>query len=163
MLFTIGDGLRKIRLINYKYGITAKVEVLHEACDYLTFCNVLCREHLNKLSVSDPPKVREDLMNRLMAILAEYCQHASYTLSNSQFYAHNNLSPAFAYLNSIMNSRLFVNWNKSSADFRMSEILKIRSYGFTHFGNRYYPKLYPLTLSIYEQEPIPGDYLEGEE
>ena len=83
MLFTTGNGLRKIRLINYKYGITAKVEVLHEACDYLAFCNVLCREHLNKLCLSDPPKVREELMNRLMAILAEYCQNAQYTLNNS--------------------------------------------------------------------------------
>ena len=42
----------------------------------------------------------------------------------------------------------------------MWEILKIRIYGFSHFGNRYYPKLYPLTLSIYEQGPTPGDYLE---
>lgn len=27
---------------------------------------------------------------------------------------------------------------------------------------KYYPKLYPLTLDIYNTEPLPGDFIENE-
>ena len=41
MMFTTGDGERRVRILNYRYQITNKIEALHEACDYLALSNVL--------------------------------------------------------------------------------------------------------------------------
>lgn len=41
MMFTDGNGERRIRIINYRYLITNKISILHEACDYLAVSNVL--------------------------------------------------------------------------------------------------------------------------
>lgn len=30
-----------------------------------------------------------------------------------------------------------------------------------NFANRYYPKLYSIDLSIYDKEPLPGDFIES--
>ena len=120
MLFTTGNGQRKIRLFNYKYNLTTKIEVIHEACDYLAFCNLLCRKYLAKLSDSEPSSVKEEIMNRLIAIISEYCKEtSSFTMSQS-FLAHQNLCPTFAYLSSIINSRLLANCQKSTPDSRMA-------------------------------------------
>lgn len=40
MMFTTGSGERRVRIINYRYQITNKIELLHEAADYLAFSNV---------------------------------------------------------------------------------------------------------------------------
>ena len=74
-----------------------------------------------------------------------------------------NLLPMFMYVHTILNSRIFLNVVRGSVDARMSEILKINSYNFVQFANKYYPKLYPLTMDIYEGDISPGDYIENEE
>ena len=63
---------------------------------------------------------------------------------------HPNLAPALAYLHSIFNSKLFLNWNKATPDFRVSEIHKIHNYGFLQFALRYYPHVFSISTDIYE-------------
>ena len=55
-----------------------------------------------------------------------------------------------AYIHSIINSKIFLNVIKSSPDIRITEILKINSYNFAHFANKFYPKLFPINMDIYE-------------
>lgn len=161
-MYTTGDGERRIRVINYRYLVTNKLEVLYEAGDYLAFANVLCREYVSKLPSQEPIKVRDEFIGRLVVIVGEFAQESQLKMRSSQFLGHPNLSPAFAYIHTILNSRLFLNHLKLSADSRMYEILKILSYGFSHFANRYYPKLISISMDIYEGEIMPGDYMETE-
>lgn len=52
-----------------------------------------------------------------------------------------------------------------SSDMRIMEYLRIQQLNPYFFASRFYPKLYPLTLSIYEVEegaPMPGDFIESE-
>lgn len=67
-----------------------------------------------------------------------------------------------AYIHAIVNSKLFTNPLKLTTDYRIAEILKINSIDFYSFAMKYYPKLYPLTLDIYNTEPLPGDFIESE-
>ena len=70
----------------------------------------------------------------------------------------------FIYLHSILNGKLFLNTLKTTADMRMSEFLKLHRSNPYAFAPRYYPRAFPLTLDIYEEEPLPGDFIEnGEE
>lgn len=64
--------------------------------------------------------------------------------------APQNLKLALAYLHVIANSKLFINPLKLTSDYRIAEILKINSVDFFSFAMKYYPKLYPLTMDIYE-------------
>ena len=41
MMYTTGNGERRLRVINYRYPIVNNIEVLYEAVDYLAFSNVL--------------------------------------------------------------------------------------------------------------------------
>lgn len=70
---------------------------------------------------------------------------------------------SFAYLSSVLNSKLFLNSIKMSPDERIIRYLAIQQLNPYFFSNSVYPKLYPLTLDIYEVEegsPVPGDFLE---
>lgn len=67
-----------------------------------------------------------------------------------------------AYIHSIMNSKMFTNPLKITNDSRIAEILKINTLDFYSFAMRYYPKIYPLTMDIYNSEPLPGDFYEIE-
>ena len=40
MMYTNGNGQRKIRIINYRYHLTDKLEQIHQAADYAAFANV---------------------------------------------------------------------------------------------------------------------------
>ena len=62
------------------------------------------------------------------------------------------LTWCFAYLSSILNSRLFLKSMKSSSDDRILRYLSLQQYKPYFFANKYYPKIYPLTLDIYEVE-----------
>jgi hypothetical protein len=70
-----------------------------------------------------------------------------------------NLKLALAYLHVIANSKLFTNPLKLTSDYRIAEILKLNSMDFFSFAMKYYPKLYPLTMDIYDNEPLPGDFI----
>lgn len=73
---------------------------------------------------------------------------------------------SFSYLSSVLNSKLFLNSIKISPDMRIVEFLRIQQLNPYFYASRLYPKLYPLTLSIYEVEegaPMPGDFIEDEE
>ena len=73
---------------------------------------------------------------------------------------------AFAYLGSVINSKLFLNWSKLPADVRIHKYLQIQQLNPYLFASCFYPRVYPLTLDIYEVEegnPIPGDFIEEEE
>jgi len=61
----------------------------------------------------------------------------------------HQLAWAFSYISSILNSRMFLNYTKMSADNRIVEYLRINSLSPYLFSARYYSKLYPLTLDIY--------------
>jgi len=73
----------------------------------------------------------------------------------------SGMSWAFAYLHVIFNSKLFLNSSKATPDFRIAEILKLTSANFYSFANRFYPKLYPLTMDIYDSEILPGDFIDN--
>lgn len=69
----------------------------------------------------------------------------------------------FSYLHVILNSKLFLSHIKATSDQRINEYLKLHSSNPYFFATRYYPRVYPLTLDIYDQEPLPGDFIENEE
>jgi hypothetical protein len=71
------------------------------------------------------------------------------------------MKTGLAYIHSIVNSKLFTNPLKLTPDSRIAEILRINSIDFYSFASRYYPKLYPLTLDIYDGEPLPGDFIDA--
>ena len=51
-------------------------------------------------------------------------------------------------------------------DLCIVEYLRIQQLNPYLFASRFYPKLYPLSLSIYDVEegtPMPGDFIENEE
>jgi hypothetical protein len=53
-----------------------------------------------------------------------------------------------------------------SPDARIIDYLRIQQLSPYFFASRFYPRLYPLTLDIYEVEegaPMPGDFIEEEE
>ena len=54
-----------------------------------------------------------------------------------------------AYMHSILNSKMFTNPLKITNDTRIAEILNINTLDFYSFTMRYYPKIYPLTMDIY--------------
>ena len=100
----------------------------------------------------------------MINIVAEYAQENRGGISRgSQFMAHPNFAPAFAYIHSVINSKLFINYDKISPDYRISEMLRFNRLNFGQLANYYYPKLYSLGLEIYEKEPIPGEPIEGEQ
>lgn len=41
MMYTTGSGKRKIRVLNYRYTLSDKIDSIHSAADYLSFANVL--------------------------------------------------------------------------------------------------------------------------
>jgi hypothetical protein len=59
MLFINGDGEVIIRVMNYRFQISNKIEAIHEACDYLAVANILLRQSISKMMKGDPLKVRE--------------------------------------------------------------------------------------------------------
>ncbi len=61
-----------------------------------------------------------------------------------------NLANFLPYIHTVINSKLFLNWQKIPSDYRISEILKLNSQNFYAFATRNYPKLYPITLDIYD-------------
>lgn len=69
----------------------------------------------------------------------------------------------FSYLHVILNSKLFLSHIKATSDQRINEYLKLHNSNPYFFATRYYPRVYPLTLDIYDQEPLPGDFIENEE
>jgi len=73
---------------------------------------------------------------------------------------------SFSYLSSVLNSKLFLGSTKMPSDMRIVEYLRIQQLNPYYFVARFYPKLYPLTLDIYDIEegaPMPGDFIENEE
>lgn len=69
----------------------------------------------------------------------------------------------FAYLGSVINSRLFLNWMKLPSDHRIYTYLQVQQLNPYLFASRFYPRVYPLTMDIYEVEegsPVPGDFIE---
>ena len=56
----------------------------------------------------------------------------------------------FAYLSSVLNSKLFVKVMKMSSDERILKYLKIQQLNPYLFASQFYPRMYPLTFDIYE-------------
>ena len=53
-----------------------------------------------------------------------------------------------------------------SSDMRIIKYLQVQQLNPYFFASRYYTRVYPLTLDIYEVEegnPVPGDFIEDEE
>jgi hypothetical protein len=112
---------------------------------------------------NEPSKVRDEFLNKISSIIAEYKFKCSSPQGKySDLGAPQNLRNGMAYIHTIINSKLFTNPLKLTNDFRIAEILKINSADFYSFAMKYYPKLYPLTLDIYNTEPLPGDFIENE-
>ena len=55
---------------------------------------------------------------------------------------------------------------KMSPDARIVKYLEVQQLSPYFFASKFYPRLYPLTLDIYDVEegyPVPGDFIEEEE
>jgi hypothetical protein len=159
MIFTNGSGERVIRVLNYRYQISNKIEAIHCACDYLAVANIILRQTISKMMKGDPLKVREELINKLVGIVTEYAQEVGSISRNSAFMAHPNLIPAFAYIHSFINSKVFLNYLKQPTDYRVYDMLKVNTINFISFSNTFYPKLFSLGMEIYEGSPVPGDLI----
>ena len=61
--------------------------------------------NVGKLIKNDPVKVREEIINRIVGIILESIQETSIRPS-STFNGHPNLTPALAYIHSVINSKL---------------------------------------------------------
>lgn len=46
-MFTNSRSERVIRVINYRFLLSDKLDQVHQACDYLTLANLICKEHAN--------------------------------------------------------------------------------------------------------------------
>lgn len=136
--------------------------------DYLTFSSCLLRNYSLKLiRGADPNKCREDCINYIGAVVGE--SRTRFPTANGSI-AGMTIPPgmvwSFSYLNSVLNSKLFLGSNKMPSDMRLIEYLRIQQFNPYFFASRFCPRLYPLTLDIYEVEegaPMPGDFIENEE
>ncbi len=111
----------------------------------------------------DPAKIRLDCVTHLGAIIGEARSRCSSSVSVGQVSVAPGLAWSLSYFNSVLNLRLFHNWMKWSPDPRMYMNLQIQSLNPYMFASKFYPRLYPLTLDIYDVEegqPMPGDYIE---
>lgn len=73
------------------------------------------------------------------------CQVGSMTVPNS-------MRLLFSYLGSVLNSRLFLSWVKLAPDARIHKYLQIQQLNPYMFASSFYPRVYPITLDIYEVE-----------
>lgn len=60
MMFTNERGERRIRVINYKFDVSPKLEPVYDSLDYLTFANIMARIYSFKLFRYDSVKVRDE-------------------------------------------------------------------------------------------------------
>lgn len=163
-MYTSGSGERRIRVINFKFEVSNRPGALYESIDYLTLSNVILRNYSSKLiRGADPSKTREDAIAYIGSIIGEArARYSGTTTSVGDVSVPPGMAWSLAYLSSGLNSRLFLNWMKSSPDARIVKYLYINQLNPYFFSARYYPKLYPLTLDIYEVEegsPMPGDFI----
>ena len=113
---------------------------------------------------ADPAKTRDDAIAFIGNIVGEVrgrCQTANVSVGNLA--VTGGMAWMFAYLSSALNSKLFLNTVKLSPDARIVKYLQIQQLSPYFFASRFYPRLYPLTLDIYDVEegkPIPGDFIE---
>jgi len=106
--------------------------------------------YVNKLINNEPTKVREEFINKITNILAEYRFKCNVNPGKySDLVAPSNLKIGLAYIHSVINSKLFLNSLKMPNDYKICEILKINTYDFYSYSMRFYPKIYPLTMDIY--------------
>ena len=101
---------------------------------------------MSKTLKVEPVKIREEVINRLISMIAEYVQEAGNSNNRSTFMAHPNFAPSLAYIHNVINGKLFLNCDKVSVDYRMYEILRLNRLNFDQFANYFYPKLYSLGM-----------------
>ena len=69
MMFTTETGERRIRVINYKFDVSSKLEQVWDSVDYLTFANMTSRNFVSRLVKADPVKVREEAVGWLGSLI----------------------------------------------------------------------------------------------
>jgi hypothetical protein len=153
-MYTTGSGERRIRVINYKFDVTNRPAALYESIDYLTLANIVLRNYSAKLiRGGEPGKIREDAIAFIGNLIGEArSRYSGTTISVGDLSVPPGMAWTFAYLGSALNSRLFLNSVKMSPDERIMKYLAIHQLNPYFFSNSFYPKLYPLTLDIYEVE-----------
>lgn len=167
-MYTTPSGERRIRVINFKFEVSNRPGAIYESVDYLTLANIILKNYSCKLlRGADPVKIREDAIAFLGSILGEArAKYTGTTTSVGDLSVPPGMTWTLTYLSSALNSRLFLNWMKLSSDARLIKYLYIQQLNPYFFSARFYPRLYSLTLDIYEVEegsPMPGDFIEGEE
>ena len=69
-MYTNGSGERRIRVINYKFDISSRLEVVYDSLDYLTLANVnhalgRSSQRLIRAGCSNPTQLRPGKMRSL--------------------------------------------------------------------------------------------------
>ena len=166
VMFTTETGERRIRVINHKFDVSAKLETVYDSIDYLSFANITARNCTSGLMRGESAvKVREETVAWLGSVLGEFMGRGSLALS-AKFNDINlplNMCWAVSYLHNVLNSRMFLSFHKMPTDARVEQILSIQRANPYIFATKFYPKLYPLTLDIYEGDPLPGDFIDNED
>ena len=112
-------------MINHKFDVTPKLELVWDSIDYLALANIVSRNFVSKIVKTDPIKVRDEVIGWLGSLIGEFMGRASMGLSAKY---HDMTLPlnycwAISYLHVIFNSKLFLSSHKTNSDFRVSNML----------------------------------------
>lgn len=160
-MFTNAHSERVIRVFNYKFLVSEKLDQVHQGCDSLALASLLCKEHANEITRQpDPIKIIDGLYTSICTILQQYRLDRG-EAKYSELQLHPNMKNMLCYIHGVLTSNIFTNLGRNVPDTRLAELLKLNTAGFLQFANRYYPKLYSVDLDIYNTEgPVPGDMIE---
>lgn len=73
MMFTNTKSERIIRVINYKFMTSDRLEQIHQGCDYLAVASHICKEHANEIpNQPELQKVVEGMFGSIGLMLQHY-------------------------------------------------------------------------------------------
>ena len=153
-MYTTGNGERRIRCINYKFDVKNQPAALYESIDYLTLSNTILRNYSAKLlRGGEPNKVRDNALTFIGSIVGEARGRCpNFNTQVGGLTVPQNMAWTFAYLASVLSSKLFLNWMKMTSDSRIQKYLQIQQLNPYQFASTFYPRVYPITLDIYDVE-----------
>jgi hypothetical protein len=119
IMFTNSRSERVIRIINFKFTVSDKLEYVHQGCDYLAIANLLCKEHINELPRQpDPLRIIDGIYGSVCSILQQYKLDRG-EARYSELQIHPNMKNMLAYVHGVLTSNLFSNLGRNIVDTRI--------------------------------------------